>query len=187
MSAHEEAATGGKECTNPCQNHCGHDGPFIGNIKSIATDNGSEFACHRLIAQRLKTKVCFALPYASWEKGNIENTNKPITQYVPKGADFEQYNDQRIKQIQMEINARPRKKLKFSTPKQEFYNSLIQICTCYWNPPFREGAEIFCELFCASVDSHYLCNRFFENNPDIGRERQRLIFYFTNFKVLPCT
>ena len=36
--------------------------PFIGNIKSITTDNGSAFACHKLIAQRLKTKVYFAHP-----------------------------------------------------------------------------------------------------------------------------
>lgn len=36
--------------------------PFIGNIHSITTDNGSEFACHKLIAQRLKTKVYFAPP-----------------------------------------------------------------------------------------------------------------------------
>lgn len=48
--------------------------PFIGNIKSITTDNGSEFAGHKVIAQRLKTKVYFAHPYSSWEKGNIENT-----------------------------------------------------------------------------------------------------------------
>ncbi|WP_262494832.1 hypothetical protein [Bacteroides zoogleoformans] len=63
------------------------------------------------MAQRLKTKVCSAHPYASWEKGNIQNTNKLIRQYIPKGTAFEQYNDQLIKQIQMKINARPRKNL----------------------------------------------------------------------------
>lgn len=101
--------------------------PFIGNIKSITTDNGSEFACHKFIEQRLKTKVYFAHPYSSssWQKGNIENTNKLIRQYIPKGTAFEQYSQQQIKQIQMKINRRPRKKLNFSTPKQEFYNLLI--------------------------------------------------------------
>ena len=99
--------------------------PFIGTIRSITTDNGSEFACHKFIAQRLKTKVYFAQTYCSWEKGNIENTNKLIGQYIPKGTAFEQYDDNRIKQIQMKINARPRKKLNFATPKQEFYNLII--------------------------------------------------------------
>ena len=47
----------------------------------------------------------------------------------------DEYNDQQIKQIQMKINAKPRKKLNFSTPKQEFYNLPIYICTCYWNLP----------------------------------------------------
>ena len=65
--------------------------PFIGTIRSITTDNGSEFACHKFIAQRLKTKVYFAQTYCSWEKGNIENTNKLIGQYIPKGTAFEQY------------------------------------------------------------------------------------------------
>ena len=73
--------------------------PFIGNIHSIITDNGSEFACHKFIAQRLKTKVYFAHPYSAWEKGNIENTNKLIRQYIPKRTSFEHYTDGQIKQI----------------------------------------------------------------------------------------
>lgn len=54
--------------------------PFIGNIKSITTDNGSEFACHKFIEQRLKTKVYFTHPHSLWERGNMENTNKLIRQ-----------------------------------------------------------------------------------------------------------
>lgn len=99
--------------------------PYIGTIKSITTDNGSEFAEHKYISKRLKTQVYFAHPYSSWEKGNIENTNKLIREYIPKGTDFDIYSDEYIKQIQQKINRRPRKKLNFSTPTVEFFKLLL--------------------------------------------------------------
>lgn len=39
--------------------------PYIGRIRSITTDNGSEFAEHLHIAQRMKTKMFFTHPYSS--------------------------------------------------------------------------------------------------------------------------
>ena len=36
----------------------------------------------------LHTKVFFAHPYSSREKGLIENTNKLIRQFIPKNSDF---------------------------------------------------------------------------------------------------
>ena len=48
----------------------------------------------------LKTDIYFADPYCSWQKGNIEHTNKLIRQYIPKGIDFETIDDYSIMQIQ---------------------------------------------------------------------------------------
>jgi IS30 family transposase len=42
--------------------------PYIGHIRSITTDNGSEFAEHLHIVRRLKTKVYFCHPYSAWKK-----------------------------------------------------------------------------------------------------------------------
>lgn len=95
--------------------------PYIGKIRSITTDNGSEFAEHQFIAKRLKTKVFFAHPYSSWEKGCIEYHNKLIRQYIPKGTDFENVSDEMLKEIVIKINKRPRLKLGFSTPVAEFF------------------------------------------------------------------
>ena len=99
--------------------------PYIGKIRSITTDNGSEFAEHLMIAKRLKTKIFFAHPYSSWEKGCIEYHNKLIRQYIPKGTDFNTITDQMLKEIIIKINRRPRLKLVFSTPVAEFikYNA----------------------------------------------------------------
>lgn len=95
--------------------------PYIGKIRSITTDNGSEFAEHLLIAKRLKTKVFFAHPYSSWEKGCIEYHNKLIRQYIPKGTDFDTISDGMLREIIAKINKRPRLKLDFSTPVAEFF------------------------------------------------------------------
>ena len=49
-------------------------------IKIITTDNGPEFAAHKLITKYLGRVFYFADSYASWQKGVIENTNKLIRQ-----------------------------------------------------------------------------------------------------------
>lgn len=95
--------------------------PYKGYIRSITTDNGTEFAKHKELAEALGTKIYFAHPYSSWEKGLIEYTNKLYRQYIPKGGTFDNYTEKQIKQIQYKINARPRKKLGFKTPVQTFF------------------------------------------------------------------
>ena len=61
---------------------------YIRHVHSITGDNGTEFADHQTIAKMLKAKFFFTHPYASWEKGLIENTNKLIRQYIPKKTNF---------------------------------------------------------------------------------------------------
>lgn len=95
--------------------------PYKKNVLSISTDNGTEFCLHQKIAKALDTTVYFADSYASWQKGAIENMNKLIRQYLPKGSDFNIVNDKYIKNIQYKINRRPREKLKFYSPKRFFF------------------------------------------------------------------
>ena len=77
-------------------------------IRSITTDNGSEFCAHKLISKALAPKgsknpnlVFFADSYSSWQKGAIENANKLIRQYIPKGTDFSSLTDAFILKIQI--------------------------------------------------------------------------------------
>lgn len=97
--------------------------PFKGDgVKTITTDNGSEFAAHQDITRAIGAKVYFADSYCSWQKGAIENMNKLIRQYIPKSANFADFSNKKIMEIQKKINRRPREKLNFSTPVREFYN-----------------------------------------------------------------
>jgi transposase, IS30 family len=58
--------------------------PYKNSVKSITSDNGSEFAWHEKIAKKLQTQFFFAHPYSSWERGLSEYSNKLIRQYIPK-------------------------------------------------------------------------------------------------------
>jgi IS30 family transposase len=96
--------------------------PYKGEmLHTITTDNGSEFAAHEWLTKQLGAQVYFTDSYASWQKGAVENTNKLIRQYIPKGEDISMVTDKRIASIQAKINRRPRAKLNFNTPKDEFF------------------------------------------------------------------
>ena len=54
-------------------------------------------------------------------KGSIENANKLIIQYFPKGTDFNHVNLKNIINVQRRINAIPREKLNFLSPVEVFF------------------------------------------------------------------
>ena len=62
--------------------------------------------------------IYFAHPYSSWERGTNENTNGLIRRFLPKGTDFNKISVERLKQIENNLNNRPRKVLGFKTPNQ---------------------------------------------------------------------
>lgn len=68
--------------------------------------------------------VYFADPYCSGQKGGVENINKILREYLPKGADFREVDQKELNLVQYQINDRPRKKLRFSTPKIEFFKRI---------------------------------------------------------------
>lgn len=98
--------------------------PFKKNVLTITTDNGIEFRNHKAIAKALGCTVYFADPYCSGQKGAVENANKILREYFPKGTDFRQVTQEELNNVQYQINERPRKKLNFSTPKIEFYRRI---------------------------------------------------------------
>ena len=94
------------------------------SLKTITTDNGFEFAHHKTFAKKLNTKIYFADSYCSWQKGVVENANKLIRQYFPKGTDFNTVTQNQLDKVQYLINERPRIKFNFSSPKIEFFKAI---------------------------------------------------------------
>jgi transposase, IS30 family len=100
--------------------------PYKNHVHSITTDNGLEFASHQLIAKKLNATIYFTHPYSSWEKGQIENMNKLLRQYIPKNEIINQHNTQNINEIQIKLNNRPRKNLGFEKPIEVFSKFINQ-------------------------------------------------------------
>jgi IS30 family transposase len=98
--------------------------PYKRHVKTITTDNGSEFADFKYIERHIDTQVFFAHPYSSWEKGRIENINGLVRQYITKDMKLNDIDDETIKQVQYKLNRRPRKKLDFDTPKSSFFKNI---------------------------------------------------------------
>jgi len=87
-------------------------------VKSVTADNGSENANHAKISETLKTKYYFCHPYASWEKGSVENMIGRIRVYIPKGASLAMYTSQQIQWLENQLNNTPRKCLNYQTPNE---------------------------------------------------------------------
>jgi len=87
-------------------------------FKSLTSDNGSEFAYHAKITEQYEIPFYFARAYSSWERGLNEHTNGLIRDYLPKRTDFRVIPVSEIQSIENTLNNRPRKVLKFETPKE---------------------------------------------------------------------
>ncbi len=99
--------------------------PCADLVHTITVDNGKEFCEHKAIAAALQTRIYFAHPYASWERGLNENTNGLIRQYFPKKYDFARITHEEVQRVAARLNNRPRKTLGFKTPNEVFFKQQL--------------------------------------------------------------
>lgn len=100
---------------------------FSDVFKTITTDNGSEFARLSELEIGTQTKVYFAHPYSSWEKGSIENHNGLIRRFLPKGRRIDSYSPEDILAAELWANNLPRKILGYKTPDEALEAELDKI------------------------------------------------------------
>lgn len=84
--------------------------------KSITFDNGGEFAKHDL----LDTQTYFCDPYASWQKGGIENSNGRLRRDLPRSMDIWSLEEDDFDEVIFNHNNTPRKMLGWYTPLEVF-------------------------------------------------------------------
>ena len=87
-------------------------------VRTITADNGTEFHSYAGIEQRTQALFYFATPHHAWERGNNENTNGLLRQYLPKGCCMRQVTQDDCQRIAAILNERPRKRLGFRTPEE---------------------------------------------------------------------
>ncbi len=93
---------------------------------TITFDNGKEFAGHADVTKNIETKVYFADPYSSWQRGLNEQVNGLVRQYFPKKKKFSTINPQEVEYVAYRLNSRPRKLLNFMTPFEAFFELFNQ-------------------------------------------------------------
>lgn len=96
-------------------------------FKTITTDNGSEFSLLSSLEQISDTKVFFAHPYSSFEKGANERHNGILRRFIPKGRRIDSLSDDELSSIEGWINTLPRRIFKFDTPRALFRKSLASL------------------------------------------------------------
>lgn len=78
---------------------------------SMTFDNGIENRNH----QDIGIVAYFCDPYSSWQKGGVENGNKMIRRYFPKGTDFSKIKQREMDKVISIINQKPRRSLGYKS------------------------------------------------------------------------
>lgn len=83
----------------------------LGVVRSVTTDNGCEFSDQAALDRAFGAKTYYTRAYAAWEKGSVENVNRIIRRFFPKGTDFAKVPTWRIRRVEEFINTMHRKSL----------------------------------------------------------------------------
>ena len=86
--------------------------------KTLTFDNGKEGVSHGNLRRAFNLETYFCDPYASYQKGGVEQTNGIIRRFLPRDTDMSRITDQDIYEIQEKINNTPRRSLGYKTPEE---------------------------------------------------------------------
>ena len=98
-------------------------------FKTITFDQGSEFAEHRYIEQKLACEVYYCETHSPWQKGSNENMNGRLRRrYLPKNAKIDLITQKELNEIADKMNLCPRKCIGYKTPKELFIQQYKNDC-----------------------------------------------------------
>ena len=83
-------------------------------MKSLTLDNGMENRDY----EKLGVPTFFCDPYSSWQKGGVENANKMLRRFFPKGTNFADVSSEHVKLVVEILNNKARKSLGYKSARQ---------------------------------------------------------------------
>jgi IS30 family transposase len=86
--------------------------------QSLTLDNGTEFAAHYLLTQRLGLPTFFCDAHKPWQKGGIENAIGRMRRHLPRKTDLVTLSPDLLDACVQRYNNTPRKCLSFLTPNE---------------------------------------------------------------------
>ena len=87
-------------------------------VKTLTIDNDVSFQKHEKLSTLIGAAIFFCHPFASHEKGTVENRNKAIRRYMPKRSDLSTYTEEYIQWVENVLRNRFMKCLGYHTPHE---------------------------------------------------------------------
>ena len=89
--------------------------------KTITFDNGTEFARHHVLRDRLGIETYFCDPHAPWQKGGAENSIGRLRRQLPRKTDLATLTPTQLDHVIAKHNSTPRRCLQYRTPAEVFW------------------------------------------------------------------
>jgi transposase, IS30 family len=106
--------------------------------KTITFDNGTEFAQHLMLVDRLGLQTFFCDPHSPWQKGAVENAIGRLRRFLPRYTNISTIDDDAFNACIAAYNSTPRKCLAFQTPAEVLLTQLLHF-KCESTPSLRSG------------------------------------------------
>ena len=96
-------------------------------VLSLTLDNDISFQKHEEMSRLIEAAVFFCHPFASHEKGTVENRNKAVRRYVPKKTDLSKVPKESFSFVEEKLRNKYMKCLGFKSPKECFDEEMRKI------------------------------------------------------------
>jgi IS30 family transposase len=73
-------------------------------MQTVTFDNDILFFEHKRLEKKYGVRIYFCFPHSPWQKPTIENLNKFLRHYIPKGSDISKYSRIFIRKLEAKLN-----------------------------------------------------------------------------------
>ena len=80
-------------------------------IHTATYDRGGEFAGFQVLEECFGLTAYFCDAYCAWQKGSVENQNKEVRRYIPKGTNLATVTSDELRHVENLLNSKPRESL----------------------------------------------------------------------------